>query len=159
MDPCIFIDDDGQAYLYMGGGNAFNVVKLKSDMITRDGPIIPLKVEDAGEGPWVHKRDGIYYLSYPTGAYKGPSKNQMMVYSTATNPLGPWQYRGVIIRDNGGGNVHGSIAKFGSQWYVFYHVEAPTTYQRRACAEYLEYNDDGTIQPVTMTKEGVVLRK
>jgi arabinoxylan arabinofuranohydrolase len=159
MDPCIFIDDDGQAYLYIGGGEHFAVVKLKSDMITRDGPIIPLNIKDGGEGPWVHKRDGLYYMSYPTGTYAGPSQNQVMMYSTATNPLGPWQPRGPILLDNGGGNVHGSIAKFGSQWYLFYHVEGLSIHQRRACAEYLYYNEDGTIKPIVMTAEGVVLKR
>ncbi len=159
MDPCIFIDDDGQAYLYMGGGEHFALVRLKRDMITRDGPVVPLNITDGGEGPWVHKRNGIYYLSYPTGTYSGPSKNQVMMYSTATSPLGPWQPRGPILLDNGGGNVHGSIAKFGSQWYLFYHVEGLSIHQRRACAEYLDYNDDGSIKPVVMTAAGVVLRK
>jgi arabinoxylan arabinofuranohydrolase len=159
MDPNIFIDDDGQAYLYMGGGEHFAVVKLKSDMITRDGPIIPLDIRDGGEGPWVHKKDGLYYISYPTGTYHGPSKNQVMMYSTASTPLGPWQPRGPILLDNGGGNVHGSIAKFGSQWYLFYHTEGTSIHQRRACAEYLEYNPDGTIKPIAMTADGVVLRK
>lgn len=157
IDPNVFIDDDGQAYLYFGNGK-FYAVKLKEDMITRDGDIIPLDVEDPGEGPWVHKRNGIYYLSYPAGKSKGPSKNQVMVYSTSTNPLGPWEYRGPIIMDNGGGNIHGSIVPFGSMSCIFYHrlAKAPgLTWQREVCADYLEYNPDGSIKAVTPTSSGV----
>jgi len=157
IDPNVFIDDDGQAYLFFGNGR-FHVVKLKEDMVTREGDLIQLDIHDPGEGPWVHKRNGIYYLSYPTGVYKGPSKNQVMVYSTATNPLGPWEHRGRIIFDNGGGNVHGSIAQFGSNWYVFYHRPAKgpgLTWQRQVCADYLEYNPDGSIKEVVPTTTGV----
>jgi hypothetical protein len=157
IDPNVFIDDDGQAYLFFGNGK-FNVVKLKADMITRDGEIIPLDIHDPGEGPWVHKRNGVYYMSYPAGAFKGPSKNQVMVYSTATHPLGPWTYRGPIIMDNGGGNIHGSIARFGSKWYIFYHRPAKGpgfTWQRQVCADYLEYNPDGSIREVIPTSAGV----
>ncbi|MEI6323765.1 MAG: family 43 glycosylhydrolase [bacterium] len=160
IDPCIFIDDDGQAYLFFGNGK-FHVVKLKSDMVTREGEILPVDVKDSGEGPWIHKHNGIYYLSYPTGVYKGPSKNQVMVYSMAANPLGPWKYGGTIIYDNGGGNVHGSITQFGSQGYVFYHRRANSpgvTWQRQVYADYLEYNPDGTIKEVIPTKTGVVLK-
>ncbi len=160
IDPCVFIDDDGQAYLVFGNG-VFHIFKLKPDMITRDGDITLVPVKDSGEGPWLHKRNGIYYLSYPTGSYKGPHKNQVMVYSMAKNIMGPWTYGGTLILDNGDGNIHGSIAKFGSQWYVFYHRIANfpgATWQRQVCADYLEYNDDGTIKEVTPTTTGVVLK-
>lgn len=39
IDPNVFIDDDGQAYLYFGGVRQLGVVKLRQDIITRDGPI------------------------------------------------------------------------------------------------------------------------
>ena len=60
IDPCIFIDDDGQAYLYFGGARQLGVVKLKDDMITRDGPIQVLDMPSYYEGIWIHKRHGIY---------------------------------------------------------------------------------------------------
>lgn len=66
IDPCVFIDDDGQAYLYFGGARQLGVVKLKEDMITRDGPIERLDMSGFYEGIWIHKRNGIYYASYPT---------------------------------------------------------------------------------------------
>jgi beta-xylosidase len=67
IDPAVFIDDDGQAYLYFGNSSGrLGVVKLKSDMITRDGPIQVLDVPNYHEGIWVHKRNGLYYFSYPS---------------------------------------------------------------------------------------------
>ena len=149
IDPCPFIDDDGQAYLYFGNGNDYvAVVKLKSDMITRDGPVQLLPLKNYAEGIWVHKRDGIYYASYPS--HVGDLSANLMEYSVAKSPLGPFTHKGVIL-DNRSRNVHGSITEYKGQWYVFYHIAGPSPYERRVCVERLAYNDDGTIKPVQMT--------
>jgi len=149
IDPNIFIDDDGQAYLYVGGGRQLGVVKLKADMITRDGPVQRLEMPGFYEGVWVHKRNAIYYASYPTRPPKGNAN--VMVYSMAKSPLGPFECKGVIL-DNKSHNVHGSIAEFKDQWYLFYHVEGPSRWERRVCVEPISYNEDGTIRPVQMSK-------
>ena len=151
IDPCIFIDDDGQAYLYIGGARQLGVLKLKPDMITRDGPMQIVDMPKYYEGIWVHKRAGIYYASYPTR----PSQNlqaNVMVYSMAKSPLGPWEYRGEIL-DNHSRNIHGSITQYKGQWYLFYHVAAsPETRERQVCIEKLFYNKDGTIKPMQMSR-------
>ena len=146
LDPCIFIDDDGQAYLYVGGAYRLAVVKLKEDMITRDGPIQRLDMKGYFEGLWVHKRNGIYYASYPTRPDHKKSAN-VMVYSTATNPMGPFEFRGEII-DNQSLNVHGSITEFKGQSYLFYHKAGPSHWERQVWAAPLSYNEDGSIQPI-----------
>ncbi len=144
IDPCIFIDDDGQAYLYYGGAYKIAVVKLKEDMVTRDGPIERLDMPEYFEGIWVHKRNGIYYASYPI---RPPDKDPcVMAYSMSRNPFGPWEYKGPIL-DNGLGNIHGSITEFKGQPYLFYHVAGPSKWERRVCVEPLTYNEDGTIKP------------
>jgi arabinoxylan arabinofuranohydrolase len=154
MDPAIFIDDDGQAYIYFGQNHA-RVVKLKEDMITRDDDIIPLEVHQFHEGIWVHKNNKHYYVSYCSHTKTGDLHSKIE-YAIGESPLGPFYYQGEII-DNRSRNVHHSIVKFGNQWYLFYHVQGPSWYERRVCAEYLSYNNDGTIQPITMTREGVKL--
>ncbi|MFM2295584.1 MAG: hypothetical protein RLZZ350_1997, partial [Verrucomicrobiota bacterium] len=148
IDPCVFIDDGGQAYLYFGGGRQLAVVKLKADMITRDGPIQILEMPEYYEGIWVHKRNGIYYASYPTRSVGGQAN--VMTYSVAKSPLGPWEYKGALL-DNRSHNVHGSITEFKGQPYLFYHVEGPSAHERRVCVESIAYNDDGTIKPVQMS--------
>lgn len=150
IDPDIFIDDDGQAYLYVGGGRQLGVVKLKKDMITRDGPFQRVDMPEFYEGVWIHKRDGIYYASYPTRPDGKNSRANVMVYSMAKSPLGPWTYCGPIL-DNNSGNIHGSITEFKGKWYLFYHVAGPSTWERRVCVEPLSYNADGTIKPMRMT--------
>ena len=151
MDPCVFIDDDGQAYLYYGQ-NDLRVVKLNKDMITKKGEIASVAVKNFHEGIWMHKRNGLYYLSYPSN--KGDSVANQLEYSIGKTPYGPFEYKGIIL-DNRSRNVHHSIVKFKDKWYLFYHVQGPSHYERRVCMEYLEYNTDGTIKPIKMTKEGV----
>lgn len=146
IDPNIFIDDDGQTYLYVGGARELGVVKLKEDMISRDGPIERINMEGFYEGVWVHKRNGIYYASYPTRPGGRNSQANVMLYSMAKSPLGPWECKGPLI-DNNSHNVHGSIAEFKGQWHLFYHIEGPSHWERRVYMEPLSYNEDGTIKP------------
>ncbi|HEV2644965.1 MAG TPA: family 43 glycosylhydrolase [Acidobacteriaceae bacterium] len=156
FDPNIFIDDDGQAYLYFGNSrDHLAVVKLKKDMVTRDGPIQVLDVKNYHEGIWVHKFQGLYYFSYPS--YRGDLIANLMEYSVARTPLGPFEYKGVIL-ENRSRNVHGSIVEFKGKWWLFYHVAGPSPYERRVCLAQLHYNPDGSIAPVTMTDEPILKR-
>ena len=150
IDPNIFIDDDGQAYLYVGGARELGVVKLKADMITRDGEIQRVEMPKFYEGIWVHKHDGHYYASYPTRLGGRDSRANVMLYSMAESPLGPWECKGQLI-DNNSHNVHGSITEFKGQSYLFYHIEGPSHWERRTCVEPLFYNEDGTIKPMQMS--------
>ena len=148
MDPAIFIDDDEQAYLYFGQ-NSLRVVKLNEDMVTRNGNIVKLEVENFHEGIWVHKIDSLYYLTYPS--YKGDKVANLLEYSIGKSPYGPFEYKGIIM-DNHSRNNHHSIVKFRDQWYIFFHVQGPSPYERRVCMARLYYNPDGTIIPVDITE-------
>ena len=150
IDPNIFIDEDGQAYLYVGGEYKLGVVKLKPDMITRAGPLTRLEMPAYYEGIWVHKHNGVYYASYPTRPETKGSMANVMAYCMAKSPLGPFEFKGPIL-DNHSGNIHGSIVEFQGHAYLFYHVAGPTTWERRVCMEPLYYNADGTIQPMKMS--------
>ena len=151
MDPCIFIDDDGKRYLYYGQ-NKLCVVKLKANMIEKDGDVKSLNVTNYHEGIYVHKRGNLYYLTYPSE--KGDKVANLLEYSIGKSPLGPFEYKGVIM-DNRSRNVHHSIIKIKNKWYIFYHVQSVSPSLRRVCVDYLEYNKDGTIKPIVMTAEGV----
>lgn len=148
MDPCVFIDDDGQTYLYFGQ-NGLRVVKLNKDMISRHGEITEVPLQNFHEGIWMHKRGSLYYLSYPSE--KGDKGANLLEYSVGKSPFGPFEYKGIIL-DNRSRNVHHSIVNFKGNWYLFYHVQGPSAFERRVCMEKLEYNIDGTIQPIEMTK-------
>jgi beta-xylosidase len=154
IDPAVFIDDDGQAYLFWGNGSC-KWVKLKGNMTELDGSITVFRPEHYIEGPWVYKRNGLYYLVYAGAG----TKPEMIEYCTATNPEGPWTYRG-IIQENvpNSFTTHPGIIDYKGKTYFFYHNGSlPTggSYRRSICVDYMYYNPDGTIQKVIQTQEGV----
>lgn len=153
IDPCIFIDDDSIAYFYQGGGGRCLGGKLKENMMEIDGQMQPMVgLTDFHEGTWIHKRNGIYYLSYPDNT--DPGGNQMR-YAMSSSPLGPWTSKGVYMEQTGCGTNHGSIVEFKGEWYAFYHnsILSGNDCLRSVCVDKLYYNADGTIQIVKQTRE------
>ena len=152
IDPCVFIDDDGQAYFYYGGGGRCMGGKLKSNMMELAGPMRDMEgLEDFHEATWVHKRNGIYYLSYSDNNPKGNRMN----YATSKSPLGPWKYQGIYLDPVSSDTSHGSIVEYKGEWYAFYHT-ADLSGQgnlRSICFDKLYYNEDGTIQKVKQTTD------
>jgi beta-xylosidase len=154
IDPTVFIDDDGKAYLFWGNGSC-KWIKLKENMIEADGPITTFKPEHYIEGPWVYKRNDLYYLLYSGVG----TKPEMIEYCTGSNITGPWTYRG-IIQDNVSNSftTHTGVIDYKGKSYFFYHNgNLPTggSYRRSVCIDYMYYNSDGSIQKVVQTKEGV----
>lgn len=156
-DPCLFVDDDGKAYIYFHGsaGNDFLVAEMAEDMLSVNGDVIKMDMggyEPKMEGPWVFKRDGKYYFSMP-------ENNRTLTYYMADSPKGPWTYKGLIMEEKGGNNHH-SIVEFKGRWILFYHDRFDNNStchkkQRHVCAEYLYFNQDGTIQEVKRTENGI----
>ncbi len=157
MDPCLFVDDDEAKtpYLYYGNGKGARVVKLKDSLLERDGEIIKLPLKEFAEGLWVYKRNGLYYFTHPNH-YTDEQGNvkQLLVYSTSPTPTGPFTYRGSFL-NNFSRNSHHSIIDIKGKTYLFYHIEGPSPYERRVCVDYLEFDKDGLIKEVKMTKEGI----
>jgi beta-xylosidase len=113
LDPTVFVDDDGRAFLYWGN-NACYFAELKADMISLKGEIsfVPLNKETFGpdfeEAPWLYKRNGLYYLVYASGL------PEVIRYATGKSPVGPWAYRGLIMdkpRQRGLGTNHPAIVE------------------------------------------------
>ena len=153
IDPSVWIDDDGQAYLFWGNTQCY-YAKLKDNMTELDSPIMPVDLPAFTEAPWVHKYNGKYYLSYAT---EFPEK---IAYAMADNVEGPWEYKGILNEIAGNSNTnHQSIVKLKDQWYFIYHNGGintnGTSYSRSVCIDRMYYNADGTIKRVVMTSEGV----
>jgi len=155
-DPSLFIDDDGKAYLYVHGANLdYTVVEMADDMRSIKDDFVKMDMggyEPKMEGPWIFKRNGIYY-------YSMPENNRSLAYFTSKSPKGPWKYQGIFM-DEEIGNNHHSIVEYKGRWILFYHrwlktksaCEKP---QRHVAAEYIHFNADGTIKPVKRTQKGV----
>jgi beta-xylosidase len=115
IDPTIYIDDDGQAYLYWGNTVCY-YVKLKDNMIEMDGPIHTVDLPNFTEAPWIHKYGDWYYLSY---AYGFPEKT---AYAMSKSIKGPWEYKGILNEVAGNSNTnHQAIIEFKGISYFFYH--------------------------------------
>ena len=161
IDPCVFMDDDGQSY-YIWGQFAAKVAKLKSNMMEIDPAtihdnVVTEKEHFFHEGGYMVKHKGIYYLVYTHMGRGG--RPTCIGYSTAKSPFGPFTYRGVIIDNNycdpGNWNNHGSIVEFKGRWYVFYHRSTQGSFtMRKACLEPIAFNQDGSINEVEMTTQG-----
>jgi len=153
IDPAVFMDTDGQAYIYFGGGAHCAGAKLKENMTELDGPVLAMtNLVDFHEATWVFKRQGIYYLTY---ADNHPRLNRMQ-YATSLSPLGPWTSKGVYLDVTDCDTSHGSVVEYKGQWYQFYHncSISGRGNLRSMCVDRLNFNDDGTIQTVVQTKEG-----
>ncbi len=154
IDPCPYIDDDGQAYLYYGQGNLY-VYKLKPDMITLDGPPAKMTPPRFNEGIFVIKRQGLYYFMWSENDAR--DERYQVAYGTSTSPLGPIQIPAdnVILRQKGqvkGTGHHSVIQVPGTdRWYIVYHRHAIPNgngYTRETCLGRMEFGRDGQIKPV-----------
>lgn len=155
IDPDVFVDDDGQAYLYYGGGGKCMGGKLKDNMLEVAGEMRPMEgLQDFHEATWVHKYKGMYYLSYSDN-HDSAGRHNRMRYAVSKSPLGPWTYKGIYIEPTDSYTDHGSIVEYKGQWYAFYHtsVLSNNDWLRSVCVDKLYYNPDGTIKPVVLTQD------
>lgn len=158
IDPSVFIDNDGQAYLFWGNSKP-RYAKLKPNMIELDGPIVPIAgLPEFTEAIWVHKYKDNYYLSYAIGF---PEK---LGYAMSKSITGPWEYKGILNEVAGNTPTnHQAIIEFNNKHYFIYHTGAGRPdggqYRRSVSIEELFYNADGTIKRIHMTSEGVTANK
>lgn len=168
IDPTVYIDDDGQAYLYFGNPE-LRYVMLNEDMVSYDETIgvvsIPMTVESFGEGghmtgtsyaegPWFYKRDELYYMVYAAFGNETDEdkRKEHLAYSTSESPTGPWVYGGVLMTEEGGTFTnHPGITDFKGHSYLFYHTgELPggNLFHRSVCVAEFNYNEDGSIDTI-----------
>jgi len=150
IDPTVFIDDDGQAYLYWGNGN-LRMVKLNSDMISTSGSVTSnIAMQGFTEGPWFYRRGSLYYLVYAGSGEK-------ISYATSNAPGGPWTYKGDVFGNPSIGTNHPGVADYKGHSYFFYHTGAlpgGNSYRRSVCVEEFTYGTDGSIPKLTMSTTG-----
>lgn len=154
LNPSVFIDDDDQAWLFWGSKSCY-YVKLRENMTELDGSVKKLDFDGFrfSEAPRIHKYKAKYYLTYATGY---PEK---VAYAMADKIEGPYEYKGLLFEVARNSNTnHISITEFKGQSYFFYHngglEETGGNYSRSVCAEFMQYNTDGSIKKIEMSSEG-----
>ena len=135
------------------------VARLREDMTHfAEPPCEVVIVDEAGqplragdhdrryfEGPWMHKYQGRYYLSYSTG------DTHCLCYAVGDNPYGPFVYQGCILTPVVGWTTHHSIVEFGGRWWLYYHdalLSGGVTHLRSVKVTELHYDADGRIRTV-----------
>jgi beta-xylosidase len=152
IDPTVFIDDNGQAYLYWGNPNLW-YVKLNRDMTSYSGDIVQVdsKPENYQEGPWFYKRNGRYYMAYASHCCP-----EGIGYAMSSHPTGPWEYKGMIMdSDKRSSGNHPGIIDYKGASYVFgfnytlnYALTETHRERRSITVSKFTYNADGTIATV-----------
>ena len=172
QDPDLFIDDDGQAYMFWGSSNKFPIRGRKLDKNKRFiadsviAELFNLEPEKHGwerfgenhtdtvlggyiEGPWLTKHNNKYYMQYAAPG------TQFNVYGDgvyiADHPLGPYTYQAhnpVSYKPGGymNGAGHGStvIGPGGHYWhFATMDYSVNMTWERRLCMFPTFFDDDG----------------
>lgn len=164
IDPTVFLDTDGKVYLYWGTFGQLKGVELDTDMITvKSSTIVTVNSLDGFfEAPWLMKRNDTYYMLY-AGNNAGPdspctptSYHACIAYGTASNPLGPWTYRGIALDIVSSTTSHPGVFEqpAGSgKYFLVYHTRdaANGTHFRRSVA-FDELNWDDTTTPPSIKK-------
>jgi len=163
-DPDLMVDDDGQVYMVYGTFNYF-IVRLNDDMISLaekprpvqiDNPYGPYGAGKTDDKPSLHKRNGIYYLSWSS------------FYAMATNIYGPYSFKGSVIGtenvapDFRKGDIwhdrHGNFFTWHNQWFYACNDKSQpgrSEFFRDACISYVHYRDNGEMAPVRLDRTGV----
>ena len=166
IDPTVWIDDDGQAYMYWGNPELY-MIKLKEDMIHTEGSIVTYpKIKDYQEGPWFYKHGEYYYM-----AFASTCCSEGIGYAMSDSPTGPWTYKGDIMphSSKSRGN-HPGIIDYKGKSYVFglnyllwaeYQAKIGQAYKhaerRSVSVAEMHYNADGTIQKIDFWPESGVV--
>lgn len=158
IDPAIYIEDNGDAYMFFGN-SVPKYVKLKDNMIELDGEIKVLDIPHFTEALYVHKKADNYYLTYASGL------PETIHYAMSKSINGPWQYKGLLNEVAGNSNTnHQSIIQLKGQDYFIYHTGATQhnspigiggEFRRAVSVEPLHYYADGTLKPIIMTSKGI----
>ena len=138
IDAHAFKDEDGQYYLYFvrfTGGNVIWGAKLNDDMVSIDEETVTeilapsqaweKDIADVNEGPYMLKKDGIYYMTYSGSHFESPMYGAG--YATSENPLGPFEKyeQNPIMQSNSlaHGTGHHAVAPSpdGKEMFMVYH--------------------------------------
>lgn len=177
IDPTVYVDDDGQAYMYYSQ-SPLKYVLLNEDMISYDTSvgdkgIVSEEPKSVGltsyvEAPWLYSRNDAsgnkkYYMVYAGTSSKGGGED--IRYATSDSPLGPWVFQNVIMepgslsavndgKGHGSFTIHPGITDYKGHSYFVYHNAALANgggYHRSVAIEEFTYGEDGSIPLIKMT--------
>jgi beta-xylosidase len=164
IDQFVFHDADGKYYLIYGGWRHCNIARLNNDFsgfhALADGQIFKEITPDGYvEGPFMFIRNGKYYFMWSEGGWTGPDYS--VAYAIADSPFGPFKRVGKVLQQDAKiatGAGHHSVIRQQENWYIVYHrrpLSETDGNSRVTCIDRMYFDDDGFIQPIKITHEGV----
>ena len=170
LDPQVFTDDDGTQYMFVGTWGIYDKsgcgwAKLAPDgkSFTDKGLVPNTQLKDFFEGPFVFKRNGIYYFTYSSGSCHDDTYR--VQYATSTvSPIGPYTYKGCILKTNSDGTIHGpghhSFLIDGDDYYIVYHrhnnPHSVHGFNRQLCIDKVVFEANGDIRIINPSHSGVL---
>lgn len=166
IDQFVFHDKDGSYYMYYGGWRHCNIAKLNDDFTGfvpfEDGTVFKeVTPENYVEGPFMFIRNGKYYFMWSEGGWTGPDYS--VAYAISDSPFGPFKREAKILQQDlkvaTGAGHHSIIHEPKSdKYYIVYHrrpLNDSTRDHRVVCIEEMTFDEQGRINPVTITFDGV----
>lgn len=156
IDAHFFKDDDGKIYLFYGGCAHCNVALMNEDMkgFSNLREITP---EGYTEAPCMFKRGGKYYFMYSSGNWTNGTYR--VLYGISDSPLDRVTPIGEILKADknvaDGPGHNGYIEDIDGKYYCVYHrrpLGKKYMHARILAVDKMEFNPDGTIKPIVMTK-------
>jgi hypothetical protein len=154
IDPTVLVDDDGRIFIYWGTFGHLRGMELAADMVTPKGPETRIEgLTGFFEAPWIMKRKGVYYMLYAGNNAGSDSPctpalyHACQAYGTASSPLGPWTWRGVLLAPVSSTTSHAGAVEFKGQWYLAYHTadgKGGGHFRRSVALDRLEWDDSVT---------------
>ncbi|WP_239063659.1 glycoside hydrolase family 43 protein [Bacteroides sp. 51] len=170
IDQFVFRDEDGTHYMYYGGWGHCNMVKLNddfTDLVPFDDGTLYKEVtpENYVEGPFMLKKNGKYYFMWSEGGWGSP--DYCVAYAISDSPFGPFERIGKILEQDSTVATsagHHSIIHIPNteHYYIVYHrrpLGDDARDHRVTCIEKLTFDENGYINPVKITFEGVEAMK
>jgi beta-xylosidase len=166
IDQFVFRDSDSAYYMIYGGWGHCNIGRLNGEFTGftawDDGKMFrEITPEGYVEGPFVFIRNKKYYFMWSEGGWTNGSYT--VAYAMADKITGPFRRIGTILQSDSTiatGAGHNSVINTPGtdSWFMVYHrrpIPNEGRDHRVTCMDKLLFNEDGTIQPVIMTFEGV----
>ena len=172
IDPDVFQDPKtGKFYLYWGNGFMVgaelndDMVSIKEKTLTEFHPGHTFR-----EGTHVLYREGTYYFMWSEDDTRSP--NYRVRYATSTSPLGKLSIpeNNIVVEKKPEQGIyatgHNSTIQVPGkdEWYLVYHrftlpkgigMGRPAGFHREVCIDKMEFNADGSIEPVIPTLKGI----
>ncbi|MEK3698337.1 glycoside hydrolase family 43 protein [Paenibacillus sp. FSL R10-2199] len=160
IDPSLFFDEDGRAYVTVQNGAGYESHIIQYEIHPESGEVLsePVEIWRGDEGPWVegphlYKIKGVYYLMTASG---GTARDHREIIARSSNPYGPFEDKPEPILTHRGLKEHpvqclghaDLVEDTSGKWWAVFLGMRPVE------GKYSPLGRETFLAPVTWTEEG-----